>query len=182
MSHIIPYVCASSILLFCGCSFLNDAGEYASKSGSVVKNAITDMSEKCIYLIVPDGMRVEGVSYDIVDTVGCNDLLVRVNTYEHFTSPSQALEKIFYFDDRANGYYNSLAGSHISVDHIDGAPGGVTNVFLNGSLQVNGVCDVPRIQAQLKSTVQQFDKNAHVRIFVNNIPLEDVLSENDMIF
>ena len=50
-------------------------------------------------------------------------------------------------------------------------------VFLTGSLISGGVCDDPRILAQLDQTVRQAAGVAEAAIFINDRPLEDWFSQ-----
>jgi len=44
-----------------------------------------------------------------------------------------------------------------------------------GSYQIGGVCDEPRVQAQLERTVLQFAAVRQAVIFINGTRLEDLL-------
>ena len=53
---------------------------------------------------------------------------------------------------------------------------GVAYIYLKGELLQGGTCDSPRIEEQLKATALQFSTVRDVKIFINNEPLEAVLS------
>jgi hypothetical protein len=53
---------------------------------------------------------------------------------------------------------------------LDGAPN------LSGTMMLGGVCDNPRVEAQLEETALQFPTVSQVSVFVNSRPLEEVLS------
>lgn len=163
----VALVCMGIILS--GCGRVTDQNEKKNEQQA-------EIAKRYIYLIVPDGMQKKGMAYDVVDTIGCNDMLVRIED-DTLTSPAQALEKMINYSDDQNGYYNSLAASDIHVAHVMTDEDGATNVFFTGQLRMGGMCDVPRIQAQIEYAVQQYDENAFVRVFVNDVPLEDILSE-----
>jgi hypothetical protein len=42
---------------------------------------------------------------------------------------------------------------------------------------LGGVCDSPRVQAQIEQTALQFSTVSEVEVFVNDTPLEEVLSQ-----
>ena len=42
---------------------------------------------------------------------------------------------------------------------------------------LGGVCDSPRFEAQIEQTALQFSTVSNVEVFINDIPLEDVLSQ-----
>jgi hypothetical protein len=42
---------------------------------------------------------------------------------------------------------------------------------------LGGVCDAPRVEAQIKQTALQFSTVSDVEVFIDDIPLEDVLSQ-----
>ena len=176
-SYTRTFVAVFCLIVLSGC-----VGIVKDKNGSTtaLPEAVVDQkvekSKRFIYVVVPDGMQVNGVTYDVVDNIGCNDTLVRIED-DTLTSPVQALEKMLVYNDPARGYYNSLSASQLNVVHVMTDEDGGTNVFLTGQLRIGGVCDVPRIQAQLERTVQQYNENSLVHIFVNDVPLEDLLSE-----
>jgi hypothetical protein len=49
-------------------------------------------------------------------------------------------------------------------------------VKLSGTLMLGGVCDNPRVEAQLEETALQFSTVSRVSVFVNGVPLEGLLS------
>jgi hypothetical protein len=75
-----------------------------------------------------------------------------------------------------SGLYNALYQSSLQLDSASVANGQAT-IYLSGQLRLGGVCDAPRIQAQLTETARQFPTVTSVAIFVNGQRLEDALSE-----
>ena len=55
--------------------------------------------------------------------------------------------------------------------------GGKATINLSGSLVLNGVCDDPRVEAQIEQIALQFSTVKTVAVFLNNIPLQQALSE-----
>jgi hypothetical protein len=49
-------------------------------------------------------------------------------------------------------------------------------IHLSGTLRLSGVCDNPRVEAQIEETALQFATVKQVQVFVNNIVLEKALS------
>ena len=112
--------------------------------------------------------------------VGCGDSAIPVTVT---VPPTQgilraALEKLFSAKQQfygESGYYNALYQSDLQV-------AGVTIeqekaiIHLTGSVMLGGVCDAPRVEAQIEQTALQFSTVKDVAVFINDVPLEDVLS------
>ncbi|MFJ4210625.1 GerMN domain-containing protein [Paenarthrobacter sp. NPDC089675] len=110
---------------------------------------------------------------------GCNDSLVAV---PGAASPGDALTVALGrllgagmpLDNDA-ALYDSLAAS--SLRFVSGYVNGSTAVVnLSGSLRPGGVCDIPRIEAQLTHTVVAASGASRAEIYVNGMPLEVALS------
>ncbi len=127
-------------------------------------------SQVLVYLVAPDS---DG-------GFGCEDSLVAV-TREIDTpgTPLQAaLTELFTLDPadyEALGLYNVFAQSNLTVEGATVRDGTAT-IALAGDLILGGVCDNPRVEAQIEATATQFDTVDHVEVTVNGEPLEDVLS------
>jgi len=52
---------------------------------------------------------------------------------------------------------------------------GVATIRVEGTLPVAGVCDVPRIEEQIKATARQFRGVRSVRVFLNGERLADAI-------
>ncbi len=78
-------------------------------------------------------------------------------------------------DYAASGYYNSLDNAQLTVNSLS-INNGVAEVYLNGTLSLGGVCDNPRVVAQLEKTLLQFPNITSVDIYINSEPLADFLS------
>lgn len=109
---------------------------------------------------------------------GCNDSLVPVRGAAIPGDPltvalSRLLDAGMPVDSDA-GLYDSLAGS--SLRFLSGYVSGSTVVVnLGGSLQPGGVCDIPRIEAQLTHTVVSASGASRAEIYINGRTLADVL-------
>ena len=114
--------------------------------------------------------------------IGCDDSVVAVErTIEWTAMPlAAAMGALLSIQGRSGsdgsaGLYNALARSHLTVESvalIDGA----AEIRLLGIVRLGGACDVPRIDAQLRETVLQFQEVETVAVFVNGVPLPEVLS------
>lgn len=74
-----------------------------------------------------------------------------------------------------SGLYNALYQSTLKVDDI-ALVAGKAAIYLSGKVLLGGVCDNPRVDAQIKETALQFSTVKQVSVFVNKIPLEQILS------
>ncbi|MEZ4869175.1 MAG: LysM peptidoglycan-binding domain-containing protein [Caldilineaceae bacterium] len=107
--------------------------------------------------------------------IGCGDSIVPVEVeIEPTIAPlTAALEKLFSINQRfygESGLYNALYQSNLAIERID-IENGVASIYLTGNLQIGGVCDEPRLRAQLEETALQYYTIDEVRIFVNGEPL-----------
>lgn len=103
--------------------------------------------------------------------IGCGDSVipVEVSIAPTIAPLTAAMETLLGINDRyygQSGLYNALAQSALSVDRID-IVNGVASIYLSGQLQVGGVCDEPRVRAQIEETALQYYTVDEVRIFVN---------------
>lgn len=112
--------------------------------------------------------------------VGCGDSAVPVQVEIPSTQGvlKASLEALLstkgqYFGQ--SGLYNALYQSDLQVDSIS-IDGNKASVYLTGTLLMGGECDTPRVQAQLEQTILQFSNITEVTIFINGMPLSDVLS------
>jgi hypothetical protein len=113
--------------------------------------------------------------------IGCNDSVVPVTVD---ITPTQAplrpsLEKLLANKNRdygQSGFVNALYQSNLKIDSAV-VSNGVAIVKLSGSMMLGGVCDSPRVQAQLEETVKQFPTVKTADIYINNQKLADYLSQ-----
>lgn len=131
----------------------------------------------------PDGYtttRIHLISLDDGGTLGCGDTLVPV-TVE--IAPTRAvlratlelllsLKTQFYGQ---SGLYNALYQSQLTLGEVR-IDNRIATIHLSGQLVQGGVCDTPRIQAQLTHAALQFPTVAQVRIYVNGTLLGDALN------
>lgn len=112
--------------------------------------------------------------------VGCGDSVVPVEVeIEPTIAPLRAaLERLLAIDSEfygQSGLYNALYQSDLQVQGID-----IVNreaiIHLTGDLTLGGVCDNPRVDAQLTQTALQFSTIDAVTIRINGTPLAELLS------
>jgi Sporulation and spore germination len=112
--------------------------------------------------------------------VGCGDSAIPITMT---IPPTQgvlraALEKLlsakqqFYGE---SGYYNALYQSDLQVAEVT-IQQGKAIIHLTGTTMLGGTCDAPRVEAQIEQTALQFSTVSDVAVFVNDTPLEEVLS------
>ncbi len=128
-----------------------------------------------IYLIAVGDEGESGIE------IGCGDSIIPVEVaIEPTNAPLTAsLEKLLIIDEEysgQSGLYNALYRSDLSIDSIN-IQNGEAIIRLTGELRIGGVCDEPRIQAQLEQIALQFSTVDNVSIFVNGTPLEDILGQ-----
>jgi hypothetical protein len=109
---------------------------------------------------------------------GCNDSLVAVrNADSSISEPLQAaMSRLLSGPDAppASGLYNALSAS--SLQYASGYLDGTTVVVnLTGAVQPGGVCDLPRIEAQLTHTAVTAVGAVRAEIYVSGVPLAEVL-------
>jgi hypothetical protein len=128
-----------------------------------------------IYLIAIDDNGVSGKK------IGCNDSLVPVEVQITPTLAvlKAALSELFKLQGQryygASGLYNSLYQSSLSIESLN-----IVNreaiIRLRGELRLGGVCDDPRAKAQLEEIALQFSTIDRVSVFINGVPLQQLLS------
>lgn len=112
--------------------------------------------------------------------VGCGDSVVAVvREIEPTAAPLEAaFNALLSIKDQyygESGLYNALYQSDLVVESA-AIEGGVATVELSGTLMLGGVCDNPRVEAQLIETAMQFSGVTEAAITINGTPLEEALS------
>jgi len=113
--------------------------------------------------------------------VGCGDSAVPVTVIIPRTQGvlKAALEKLLSIKEQyygESGLYNALYQSDLKLKSVT-IDQGKAVIHLTGKVMLGGVCDAPRFEAQIKQTALQFSTVSDVEVFINDIPLEDVLSQ-----
>jgi len=112
--------------------------------------------------------------------IGCGDAVVPVErviaqTTSVLTNTMKDLLSIHDRDYGQSGLVNVLYAARLNVDSVTLVNGKAT-IKLSGSLNLGGVCDNPRVKAQLEQTALQFSTVKQVEIFINNVTLDKALS------
>jgi hypothetical protein len=75
-----------------------------------------------------------------------------------------------------HGLYHPLAYSHLKVARLALLDGEAV-VELKGRFAIGGVCDTPRVMAQLEQVALQFPKINKVRFYVNDVIISALLDQ-----
>jgi LysM repeat protein len=133
----------------------------------------------------PGGMKYSQVNVYLIGigtgNVGCSDQVVAV---KRNIAPTQApltaaLNQLLSLHDQyygQSGLYNALYQSHLRVQSIT-QKGTTWTIRLQGTMQLGGVCDIPRVEAQLNRTALQFSTVKRANFLLNGVPLKDALSQ-----
>ena len=113
--------------------------------------------------------------------VGCGDSVIPITVTIPQTQGvlRAALERLlsakqeFYGE---SGYYNALYQSDLELENVR-IEQGQAIIHLTGTVMLGGVCDSPRVQAQIEQTALQFSTVSAVAVFINDTPIEEVLSQ-----
>lgn len=113
--------------------------------------------------------------------IGCGDSLVAVEVQIEPTLGilRAALNELFQLQGKQyygqSGLYNAIYQSNLSIESLN-----IVNreavIQLKGNLVLGGVCDTPRAKAQLEQIALQFSTIDRVSIFINGVPLQQLLS------
>jgi hypothetical protein len=114
------------------------------------------------------------------EEIGCDDSVVPVEVeIEPTVAPlTAALNKLLSIEDQEygqSGLYNALYQSDLTLDDVRIVEGEAV-IELSGTLTLGGVCDEPRVRAQLEQTALQYLTVDRVSVFVNGTPLDELLS------
>jgi hypothetical protein len=122
------------------------------------------------YVLLDDG-GAGGVRF------GCNDSLAGVRRAVPGSTEPLATAMRALLDGVAEpvpGLYNSLSGSTLTF--LSGTfDGTAVTVYLSGSIRPAGVCDIPRIEAQLTQTAVASVGAIRAEVYVNGVGLAEEL-------
>ncbi len=123
--------------------------------------------------------RIHLISLDDGGPLGCGDTLVPVVQEIPATRAvlRATLERLLsirtqYYGE--SGLYNALYQSSLQLEDVR-IDHRVATIWLSGQVVMGGVCDAPRIQAQLEQAALQFSTVDQVQIYVNGNRLQNVL-------
>jgi len=113
--------------------------------------------------------------------VGCGDSVIPVTVVIPSTQGvlKAALGKLLSIKEQhygESGLYNALYQSDLHLKSVT-IDQGKAIIYLTGTLMLGGVCDNPRVEAQIEQAALQFSTVSSVEVFIDDIPLEDVLSQ-----
>ncbi|HWS54658.1 MAG TPA: GerMN domain-containing protein [Pyrinomonadaceae bacterium] len=109
--------------------------------------------------------------------IGCDDSLVPVTrAVKAGRAPLRAaVEELLSLPrEYEGGLSNYWRGEGLRVRSVTLRRGTAT-IRITGTLPVAGVCDVPRIEEQIKETARQFPGVKRVSVFVNGRPLSEAI-------
>jgi hypothetical protein len=135
-------------------------------------SSVTAARTVTVYYVVLDDGGSSGVRF------GCNDSLVGLRrpvtgAVEPLTAAMGAL--LDGAEAPGPGVYNSLSASPLQF--LSGTFDGTTvTAYLSGSLRPAGVCDIPRLEAQLTQTAVSSVGAIRAEIYVNGVSLAEALS------
>jgi hypothetical protein len=112
--------------------------------------------------------------------IGCNDsvVAVAVDVAPATATLRTAYERLLAAQDDPYGprkLSNPLSRSRLKVKSV-AIKNRTAIIKLTGNLISAGTCEDPRLEAQLTETARQFSTVRKVSVFVNNIPLNKLLS------
>jgi spore germination protein GerM len=113
--------------------------------------------------------------------IGCGDSVVAVTRELRPTrTPLRAaLEELLRIPKTYGSdpeLYNALSQSELRLVSVS-VSRGMARLNFTGRLVMGGVCDGPRVQAQIEQTALQFPTVKKVKVFINGAPLSAYLSE-----
>jgi hypothetical protein len=146
---------------------VNEASQSSDKAPVVASRRV-----RLVYIADGDDGRIG-------EKVGCGDSAVVVSRSAQATSDLEGALQLLLADKSekygTTALRNALWQSTLTLDSatvIDKA----AVVKLSGDLQLSGVCDIPRIKAQLENTVKESSAATVVNITINGKTLDDALS------
>lgn len=112
-------------------------------------------------------------------SVGCGDQVVPVTRRIAATDGvlAASLNELLNLKSQTigeSGLYNALYQSDLRLDRV-AVVNGQAQISLSGTVKTNGVCDKPRIIAQIEQTVRQFSSVTSTAITLNGQPLADAI-------
>ncbi len=112
-------------------------------------------------------------------SVGCGDQVVPVPRRIAATNGvlAAALNDLLSLKSQGygeSGLYNALYQSDLRLDIVR-IINGEAEIVLSGTARTNGVCDKPRIIAQIDQTARQFSSVTSTKIWLNGQPIADAI-------
>lgn len=133
--------------------------------------------------IVPQQVKIAyialGDSGQSGEAIGCGDSVVIISKTVQATSPVEGALQTLLADKfeqySTSGLRNALWQSTLTLDAVT-VVDKTANVKLSGNVRLAGVCDIPRVKAQLETTTKESSGATAVTITVNGETLDEALS------
>lgn len=130
--------------------------------------------EPAFYLIALEDAGQSG------EEIGCGDSVVpvRIEADPGLELTLLSIQRLLVLNEQyygESGLYNALYQSDLNVVSLV-IENHVATLRLTGELLLGGVCDNPRVLAQLTRTLRHNPDVEAVEVFVNGVPLEELLS------
>lgn len=158
----------------------NDISKIDASKDSNTDSSQSEGGDFSLYFIALNDKGASG------QKIGCDDSVVPVqqtssnggekNTQQLLTEAYQRLLSIKDKSYGESGFSNILAKSSLKLESLE-IQGSKAIVKLTGVLNSEGICDDPRIQAQLEQTALQFPELKTVEIYINGKSLNQWLSQ-----
>lgn len=136
------------------------------------QTAMTDRRVNIVYI-------ADGDNGQIGEKIGCDDSAVVISKVVKANSATDGALRALLADKSekygTTGLRNALWQSTLRVDSVI-ITGDAADVKLSGNIRLAGVCDNPRVKAQLEGTVKASGDASVVDITINGQTLDDVLS------
>jgi len=173
------------IIFILGCNVLQQGGSTPSpldqqpayQTPSIVQiEPYPTMSDQTvtIFLVAIEDKGMSGKK------IGCDDSLIPVEVLirSDMIFPWNALTALLnlqetYFGE--SGLYNALHESDLEILSYE-TQEGKAKVYLEGELMLGGVCDTPRVEEQILTTILQDDAIEEVEVYINEVLLQEALS------
>jgi hypothetical protein len=151
----------------------NKVGETSKPTNQPDKTpTVTTRQVKVVYI-------ADGDDGKIGEKIGCGDSAVIVNRSAQAVSDIEGALQVLLADKSekygTTALRNALWQSTLTLDSATVVDKTV-NVKLSGDLQLSGVCDIPRVKAQLENTVKESSSATTVNVTINGKTLDEALS------
>lgn len=171
---IIALAVPSLLLLGAGCAPVTPVATNAplTEEQQASANELADLhaSMLTVAMIVTENAAAPKDAAVINGPIGCDDRVAYVKVHRVSKTDSvvkDALAALFSVKDtNFDGLYDALANSTFSVDKVTtDSDGATTDVWLKGQANSGGICDDPRIKAQIEYTIKRL--RPQYKIYLN---------------
>lgn len=162
------------LLRYDGPGTTDDNGTVNSSSATSKKASLRSVPVVLYYVALGDDGKAG-------ERIGCGDSLVPI-----VADPTKdedvvrvAMERLLAGRSHmvpGTALHDSLSESELSMVSLS-TGNDTVKVYLSGSLNLGGVCDGPRVEAQLAQTAKTASAKERVEIYLNDRPLGEALSQ-----